>query len=276
MKLFLSNTKQLIDRKDSVYNTMVTLHKSCPIQLRLGDQLDQLNSPPERKVKRRNIKLVTSAHTPLPIKKIVKEMAELNSLIVDPPKKTIPLKQTFRLLNLFIRYVLEKRNGDLTSLRLLDHFYTYFKNLNGSSQMVDKKIREFLGSFYSYRTNKRVEVFLRMFGMFNDIKYSLFEEKLYLETYEKLVKKETQGFDIKIDYEKCTQRIPMIRINYHLDKFLKYRVSESTKKFINDEIAKFTQVDETGANTEGVVDFDEYMLLIFSALNIEKNSKIGS
>ena len=178
--------------------------------------------------------------------------------------KFIPLKSQYKMItNIWNEKVTQHRlNPDHCNQSIRSFSEEYFMMSYGESSNSQKRLREILVSSFFYKDNPRVMFFARFMRLLEDVKYSLFEEQMFLNAFDYMTMS-NRGSPIAIDYEDGNHYFPVIRFQDYVRCHLRARLSESYMMLLRKEIQNKKLNDPRKDNPAGVLDFDLFMMAVF-------------
>lgn len=213
--------------------------------------------------------------------KLVNSLIDKIKVISDLPttrelKNILAFKQTYKMLTEFYQFKLEriKRYKIEVDISIKETIYEFFSKGFGISNLAEKRLMEFLTSAVKFKENKKIQIFLRFIGVFEESNYRLSEQKLYLDALNYVSGGEnTRGFEVPIDHDKGVHYVAFIRCEDFLKEREEGRLNLRARNFAYNELERLKKPDKAYGNLEGVVDFDSFVFLMVMArkLSIETN-----
>jgi hypothetical protein len=135
--------------------------------------------------------------------------------------------------------------------------------------MAQMRIQEFLISALKYQNIPKIQIFLKFMGLLGNPDFEIMKEKLYLEILLAMKTDKVRGFDLKIDLIDFKHHVPYIRCKVWLEKFSKHFFDKKSLEYVLKELRNLKVEDKTTLNYDGVVEFDDFMMVAFAAQEMQ-------
>lgn len=133
-----------------------------------------------------------------------------------------------------------------------------------------RRIQSFFFSAIKYKLVPRIEVFLRIIGIFGDIELLPLRLNAFIDAYTNLVIDCRYGFTHIVDQENLTQEIDPLRVKMFLKTFGNLIHSTDALAYLNKKFLSSESKQPNDADIHKKIDFDKFTLELFQAIEESK------